>query len=113
MSNWQPFEEGKTIGKTGTEGGLILADEEHSSGARITLEEGCLRAPYAITCGVYGWMVHTRFLADDESAQHALAEMRPALARIVALLPGDSDEDIDIKIDALTEAIAAFAERFP
>lgn len=112
MTEWQAFEEGKTLGQTGTEGGVIIADEEHPGGARITLEQGCLRAPYAITCGVYGWMVHTRFLADDESAQHALAEMKPALTRIVDLLPGEDDMQ-DTQMDELSEAISQFTESFP
>lgn len=111
MSDWQPYENGATIGKTGSEGGVITLDDEHSSGARITLETGCLRAPYAITCGVYGWLVHTRFLADEETAQHAIAEMKPALAAIVALLPPEDDETDDFS--DLTAAITAFTERFP
>ncbi len=50
---------------TGAEGGKVIADEQHDGGARITLERDCLRAPYAITCTVYGWAYHTRFLADE------------------------------------------------
>jgi hypothetical protein len=111
MSDWQPFENGATIGRTGSEGGLITLDEEHSGGARITVERGCLRAPFAITCGIYGWLVHTRFLADEESVQHAAAGMKPALAKILALLP--DDDDPDPAYDAVTEAIAAFVEQFP
>jgi hypothetical protein len=57
--NWQPFEEGSTIGKIGNEGGEIIIDQEHIGGARLTLEQSCLRARYAITCGIYGWMVHS------------------------------------------------------
>lgn len=108
--NWQPFEEGRTVGHTGSEGGIIAHDEEHPGGARITLERGCLRAPFAITCGVYGWMVHTRFLADDETAQHAYSQMKTALSRIVDLLPDENAADADT--DSLTNAITAFTERF-
>lgn len=109
---WQPFEEGRTIGQTGTEGGVILDDDEHDGGARITLERGCLRAPFAITCGVYGWLVHTRFLADDETAQYAYIAMKSALDGIIALMPDEDDPDASTKMDAVTEAITEFTEQF-
>ncbi len=113
MTTWQPFEEGRTLGRTGPEGGEIVQDEEHPGGARITLERGCLRAPFAITCGVYGWMVHTRFLADEETAQHAVAAMKPALAEIVALIPGEDAADEAQRLEAAAAAVAAFTEQYP
>jgi L-asparaginase II len=111
--NWQSFEEGNTIGKTGNEGGVIIIDQEHIDGARLTLEQGCLRAPYAITCGVYGWMVHTRFIADDETAQHSVDEMKTALSEIMSLIPIEGDEDEGEKMGAVSDALEAFTERFP
>ena len=45
--------------QTGSEGGLIISDEEYKDSCRITLEK-CERY-YAITCGVYGGMMHTAF----------------------------------------------------
>lgn len=112
MSNWQPYENGQTIDKKGPEGGRIVLDDEHVYGARITLEKGCLRAPYGITCGVYGWLVHTRFVADEESAQHAVEEMRKALTEIVNLLPSEEDDADAVDYDRLTDAVADFGERF-
>ena len=55
----------------GSEGGTIIADEEYKESCRITLER-CERYD-AITCGVYGCMMHTAFCnksdttADEES----------------------------------------------
>ena len=46
-------------GDIGSEGGTILADEEYKNSCRITLEK-CEKY-YAITCGIYGSMVHTAF----------------------------------------------------
>ncbi len=112
MSKWHPYEDGQTIGKKGPEGGLFMLDDEHVYGARITLEKGCLRAPYGITCGVYGWLVHTRFVADDESAQHAVEEMRKALTEIVDLLPSEDDDSDADQYDSITDAVADFGERF-
>lgn len=110
--SWQAFEDGKTMGRTGSEGGVIRLDDEHLDGARITLEAGCLRAPYAITCGIYGWMVHTRFLADEETADHAVTVMKPALEDILVLLPG-ADDDAAARAGAVEDAIAAFVESYP
>ena len=50
-------------GQTGSEGGIILADEEYKESCRITLEK-CPQY-YAVTCGVYGAMVHTAFCGDN------------------------------------------------
>jgi hypothetical protein len=112
MSKWQPFEDGKTIGIKGVEGGKVIADEQINGGARITLEQDCLRAPYAITCVVYGWAYHTRFLADGGTAQQAYGDMKAALAEIVKLMPQpDGDETPDA--EAMESAVEDFVARFP
>lgn len=108
---WTAYESGATIGKTGREGGVIQIDTEYAGAARIILEQGCLRAPYAITSAVYGYLMHTRFVADDETAQYALDEMKPALAAIVNLLP--ADDDPDASLNAVEEATRQFMQRFP
>lgn len=94
MNGWFAFEKRTTIGAIGSEGGAILRDEMHPDGARITLERTATR--FAITCGVYGWMVHTRFFATESEAVAAYEEMKPALAEILARLPG---EDLEAAID--------------
>jgi hypothetical protein len=86
---WYPFEEGQTIGAQGTEHGVIIHDEEHSLGARMTLEQDAFHAPCAITCGIYGWMVHTRFFADED------------------------DPTAEAQFNAVSEAVAEFTQRFP
>ena len=48
----------------GSEGGTVLKDEEYMNSCRITLEK-CPKY-YAITCGVYGAMVHTVFCSIDD-----------------------------------------------
>lgn len=53
--------------ETGSENGKIIRDEEYKSACRITLEK-CARY-YAITCGVYGGMVHTVFCSETESLE--------------------------------------------
>lgn len=49
--------------KMGSESGIILLDEEYKESCRITLEK-CLQC-YAITCGIYGAMIHTIFCGDN------------------------------------------------
>lgn len=66
--SWTKFQDGKSIGQPGTEGGKILKDEEHPLGARVTLEDKNEVAPFAITLGIYGLMFHTEFFS---TADHA------------------------------------------
>ncbi len=112
MRRWLPFEDGETIGIQGSEGGTVTADEQHSSGGRITLESQCLRAPYAITVTIYGWAYHTRFFADEATAKQAYDDMKTALLEILALLPQE-DEDETADADTVEQAVADFVERFP
>lgn len=58
---WIRFDEGKSIGQIGSEGGKILKDEENTFGARVTLEGKGDIAPFSITIGIYGVMFHTEF----------------------------------------------------
>jgi catechol 2,3-dioxygenase-like lactoylglutathione lyase family enzyme len=112
ISIWTPFEYGKTIGIKGAEGGTVIADEQHEGGARITLEGQCLRAPFAITCVIYGWAYHTRFLADEATAKQAYNEMRAALEDILVLLP-QTDLEATLDADEVEQAVNDFKERFP
>jgi hypothetical protein len=83
---WQPFEEAKTIGAQGSEEGVIVRDEAHESGARITLETGCRKIPFAITCGIPSLMVHTVYASSRERADSLMASMRVDLEDILALV---------------------------
>src|SRR5262249_53589230 len=66
---WGPFDGGATVGQRGSEDGAIVRDDEHDLGARITLERGCAHCPVAVTCGIYGWFFHTRFLGSEAEAE--------------------------------------------
>ena len=110
MSEWYQFDDGRSIGQTGTEGGSILRDEEHPGGSRITLERGG-HTPFSITCGVYGWMVHTRFFADEAEAQNAFEEMKPGLVNVLNIIPLASEAD-DMNLKAVSDALTDFTERF-
>ncbi|MCK6577503.1 MAG: hypothetical protein L6Q98_05295 [Anaerolineae bacterium] len=108
---WYPFERGETRGITGAEGGTVVEDEQHDDGARIMLESGCLRAPFAITVTVYGWMVHTRFFADEATAKQAYDDMKTALIDVLRRLPKEDDDPV--LTEEIDEAVETFQARFP
>ena len=110
--NWTEYQNGETVGLIGSESGRIAVDQEHSSGARITLEKDAELAPFTITCGIYGWMVHTRFFSSRTEAQEQFEAMKHALGEILAGLPG-SDSELDGEMAEFLESIEAFTETYP
>ncbi len=87
---WGPFEDGSTVGSPGSEGGIILRDEEHPLGSRITLERGGTTAPYTITCGIYGSMFHTAWAGNEANGASMYEAMRD---RLVLLLEAPSEDE--------------------
>jgi hypothetical protein len=76
----------------GSEGGTVVIDEEHDPrGARITLERDAKAAPAAITCGLYGWMMHTRRFSDTATARSEYEAMKIDLSALVARVPLEAD----------------------
>ncbi|RYX83707.1 hypothetical protein EON83_13090 [bacterium] len=84
---WNEFDNGASIGQRGSEGGIIVHDVEHSLGARSTLEQGGGIAPFSITCGIYGWMFHTRFFSSQQEAEAEYEHMKDGLADILNIIP--------------------------
>jgi hypothetical protein len=78
------MDNGKTIGTRGSEDGVIVLDEEHTSGARISLEQGCSNAPWTVTCGIYGGFLHTAFASSEAEGRAKYAAMKPDLEDIMA-----------------------------
>jgi hypothetical protein len=103
MTQWREFSTPDSIGQFGSEGGTIIADERHDKGARITLERSTRSAPFAITCGVSGWMVHTRFFDSEIETRSQYDVMKAALARMI-------DATDSSQIGRLCQE---FIERFP
>ena len=109
-ASWHQFDGGATVGQKGSEDGAISRDEEHSFGARITLERDTPVAPFAIICGIYGWMVHTRFFGLEGEASLQYGLMKDALS---ALLEGAaSGNDVEGR-RAFSDGVAAFVEAYP
>ncbi len=107
------------MGTRGSEDGLILQDEEHPLGARITLESEIrfgtadpAPIPFAITCSIYGLFFHTRFFAREADARGAFTEMKLELARILALAASETASDEETR-HRVFDAVSAFVQRFP
>ena len=110
---WHPFDDGRSRGQKGSEGGAIILDDEHPGGARITLEEGSRSAPYTITCAVYGSMLHTRFFKSPEEARSELAQMKGSLEQILRQIPAEDEFDPEISAARVETLLEAFLNRFP
>src|SRR5687767_1441545 len=110
---WSPFEGGTSLGQRGSESGVILRDEQHEDGSRITLERGGRNAPFAITCGIYGWMLHTRFFKTEAEATAEYERMQVGLAGILTVIPYDDDPEKETKMEKAAELIQEFVTRFP
>jgi len=104
MAEWSSSENGATLGQQGSEQGVVVADEEHGDGARITLERDGVGAPWAITCGVYGLLVHTRFFMSEAEARAAFDAMKEPLHKLAAWDEHDQ---------GLGQAIENFVREFP
>ncbi len=110
---WEPFDAGATIGQEGSECGDIVRDEEHLRGARITLERDTPTAPFAITCGVYGWMVHTRSFPTEADAVSQFEAMKGALTEIIAAIPSADVPEADVRMGSVSEALSLFIQQYP
>jgi hypothetical protein len=108
-SSWYPFENGSTLGQKVSEEGVILRDEEHPREARITLERDGKVAPFAITCGIYGCMMHTRFFGQEDEASEQYDRMKDALAALLATEQEGGPEGCGSFLDG----VAAFVEAYP
>ncbi len=114
MTKWQPFNHHGKIGRVkGSEGGYIVYDEEHEEGARITLEKDSSAAPWSITCGIYGWMVHTRFFGDRKEAENKIEPMKAAMEKILSTLASTASDIEDLHSDRVADFYANLVDRFP
>ncbi|HTV81147.1 MAG TPA: hypothetical protein VME18_00745 [Acidobacteriaceae bacterium] len=109
LRSWCDFENGATLGSQGSESGFILLDEEYLHAARITLERATRVAPFAITCGVYGRLLHTRYFGPQARALSEYAAMKNVLQEIV----DGFDSDAPRMRTRAQQALEEFTEKFP
>lgn len=96
-TSWDNIYEEDSVG---SEGGIVLADEEYCGSCRITLEK--CEDYYAITCGVYGSMVHTAF-CNEQEAHAKYNAMKKELQEFI---------DADLDDDARYEFYESFTSRY-
>ncbi|MBC7006827.1 hypothetical protein BIZ38_00020 [Pseudoalteromonas sp. BZK2] len=80
---WSEIDNGETIGTIGSENGEIIKDEEHSKGARLTLEKDSVNAPYTLTSGVYGCFFHTTHLSNIKEGISEFEAMKAEISEFV------------------------------
>jgi hypothetical protein len=106
MSSWLAYDDGRTIGRVNSEGGVILNDEEYLNAARITLKRG--EKIVSVSCNIYGWINHTRFFAGVPEAERDFKVMKSELGRMMDIIMNVDADDIKG-----WEAISEFVRRFP
>lgn len=112
-TNWREYDEGLSIGTSGPDVGVIVRDEEHGEGARLTLEEDGSFAAFSITCNVYGWMFHTRYFTDEDEANEQFELMKADLDEILETIPAEVDDADDDALAAVAEELNEFVEKYP
>ena len=110
-SSWYPFNNGAALGQAGSEEGVVVYDEEHPLGARITLERAARIAPFAITCGIYGWMMHTCFFGSEDEAEAQYGLMKDSLTAL--LEAAEQTAAIDGGRQVLMEGVSRFVDTYP
>ncbi len=133
---WHVFDNGKSIGKIGSEGGVIVRDEENDAGARVTLERidkrgriQALNIPaieketmisenpgsfFAITMGIYDWMVHTVRLGidDDLKVKEIFDGLKFDIVKLIEIVQ-QWNEVGDEKYDLAVKATQDFVDKYP
>lgn len=99
---WHVYDCGNTINTNGSENGNIILDEETTLGARITLEKDCVRVLFAITCGIYGFMLHTAFAGTHDEALEKYNAMKKELTEFLKKDDSLNNEDDYVWIEQFT-----------
>ena len=88
-------------GTAGPEGGKILTDREYGGSARVTLEK-LHDGVEAVTCGIYGFMVHTVY-REAGAGQNARLRIEKEIQELI---------DADLDSDAFLRRIDKFCSDF-
>jgi hypothetical protein len=106
MNNWFAYNDGRSAGEVGKEGGVILRDDEHKLGARITLKR---EVKYiSISCRIYKRIDHSRFFSMISDADREYRSMKTALGNMMIVIDAAGGDDIKV-----WEAISEFVRQFP
>ena len=106
MSDWKPYNKGRSIGMKGSEGSKVVRDEEHPLGARMTIKQG--QDYVSVSCSIAGKIDHTRFFKEMKAAEKEYKTMQKEMDAVLGVI--SSARSADIKV---WEAISIFVTRFP
>ena len=107
---WVPFDDGKTIG-TRHASGVIVADERHTDGARVTIEDWGNHCE--VVWGVFGWAFGTAFFAKGAATDAGYESIKVRVAEILDLIPMKDDSEVETKSASVTRAIWKLTEDYP
>lgn len=113
-TNWINFDDGHSIGQPGPDCGKIIRDEEHTLGARVTLEQSGETAPVSITMGIYGVMFHTEFFGAIDHAQKCFDLYKNKIDEIIEhyeVVESNRNEAWAIRHDQLMDEILRCADK--
>lgn len=80
---WRAFKKGRTATGHGSIDGVVVLDEMHPKGARITLVRDGSAAPWSITCEIAGTFAHTATAASEDEARRKYSAMQHDLQAIM------------------------------
>ena len=106
MSAWVAFDDGRSIGRVGADGSVILRDEKHPLGGRITLKRSVTHI--IVACKINGWMDHTSFFKTILDAERSYTIMKRSLTTVVEASSTAKRGDV-----TAWDAISAFVAKFP
>ena len=106
MIKWQPYNRGRSIGVKGSEGSVIMRDEEHPLGARMTIKQG--KGFVSVSCNIAGKIDHTRFFKEMRAAEREYANMQKEMEKVLNAISKAKTADIKV-----WETISGFVARFP
>ena len=106
MNDWQPYNNGTTVGTKGPQGDVILMDETHPDGARMTIKRGIKYV--SVSCNINNWINHTRFFDKLPDAKREYILMKASILEVTELLKIPETNQIKI-----WESISNFVRRFP
>ena len=106
MSSWIPYHDGITVGTKGPQGDVILLDEVHPDGARMTIKRGTKYI--SVSCNINNWINHTRFFDKVRDAKREFTVMKISILEVTELL-----KTPDVNQIKIWEAISNFVRRFP
>ena len=106
MNDWFAYNDGRSAGEVTKGGGVILRDDEHKLGARITLKRDINYI--SISCHIYKRIDHSRFFRMISDADREYKSMKSALGNMMIVIDAAAGDDIKV-----WEAISEFVRQFP